>query len=94
MSTDKFSRQTIEKQLEELRVQVRDLLRKLETAAGKEAEALRPRLKAAQEKLHELRQTGAEAWQADLKPGLEKAWEELHKSLSQAATRFKTGPKQ
>ena len=79
--------------LNELAAQVRELLSKLENAVGKEAEALRPKLKAAQEKLHELKQTGAEAWE-DLKPGLHKAWEELHKSLNQAASRFKTRSKQ
>ena len=83
----------MESQLNELAAQIRELLRRLETAAGKEAEALRPKLKEAQEKLHELKQTGAEAWE-DLKPGLEKAWEELHKSLNQAASRFKTRPKE
>src|SRR5262245_28347311 len=92
MTTEKFNRQKLETQLDELRTEVRELLRKLETTAGKEAEALRPKLKTAQDRLHELRQTGAEAWH-DLKPGLEKAWEELHKSLSQAASRFKTGSK-
>jgi len=90
MDKEKFNRQKLEAQLEELRIHVRELLKKLETAAGKEAEALRPKLKAAQERLYELTQTSAEAWQADLKPGLGKAWEELHKSLSQAAARFKT----
>ena len=93
MTNEKSNRQKLETQLEELRAQVRELLKKLETAAGKEAEALRPKLKAAQDRLHELRQTGAEAWQ-DLKPGLQKAWEELHKSLGQAASRFKTGHKE
>ena len=71
-----------------LRAQIAELLKKLETAVGKEAEALRPKLKAAQEKLHELRGTSAEAW-GDLKPGLQKAWEELYKSVNQAASRFK-----
>ena len=93
MADEKFNRKTIESQLNELGAQIRELLSKLETAAGKEAEALRPKLKAAQEKLHELKQTSAEAWE-DLKPGLGKAWEELHKSLNQAAARFKTRPKE
>jgi len=88
------NRKTIDAQLDELRVQIRELLRKLDAAVGKEAEALRPRLRAAQEKLHELKQTSAEAWQADVKPGLEKAWEELNKSLNQAASRFKARHKQ
>ena len=88
------NRKTIDAQLEELRVQIRELLKKLDAAVGKEAEALRPRLKAAQEKLFELKQTSAEAWQADVKPGLEKAWEELNKSLTQAASRFKARHKQ
>src|SRR5262245_2560857 len=92
MSNEKFNQQKLETQLDELRAEVRALLRKLVTAVGKEAEALRPKLKEAQDRLNELRQTSAEAWH-DLKPGLEKAWEELHKSLSQAASRFKTGPK-
>ncbi|PYS53302.1 MAG: coiled coil domain-containing protein [Acidobacteria bacterium] len=93
MAEKKFDRKTIEAQLNELGAQIRELLNKLETAVGKEAEALRPKLKAAQAKLHELKQTSAEAWE-DLKPGLHKAWEELHKSLNQAASRFKTRSKQ
>ena len=36
--------------------------------------------------------TSAVTWE-NLKPGLEKAWEELHKSVNQAASRFKTQPK-
>ena len=83
----------MEAQLNELRAQITELLRKLETAAEKEAEALRPKLKAAQDKLNELKATSAEAW-GDLKPGLQKSWEELYKSLNQAASRFKTPPRQ
>ena len=78
-----------EEQLNELRAQIADLLRKLDTAVGKEAEALRPKLRAAQERFNELRKTSAEAWKADVKPGLGKAWDELQKSLNQAAARFK-----
>ena len=89
---EKFDKKTLEQQLQELREHIADLVNRLETAVGKEADALRPKLKAAQEKLYELKQTSAEAW-GDLKPGLEKAWDELQKSLSQAASRFKT-PKQ
>lgn len=93
MADKNFDRKKIEAQLHELVTHIGELLGKLETAVGKEAEALRPKLKAAQDKLHELRQTSGEAWE-DLKPGLQKAWEELHKSLNQAASRFKTPPKQ
>ena len=93
MADKTFDWTKVEAQLNELRAQVSELLRKLETAVGKEADALRPNLKAAQDKLHELKETSAEAWE-DLKPGLQKAWEELHKSLNQAASRFKTRPKQ
>ena len=93
MTDEKSQRKTIENQVNELRGQISELMRKLETAVGKEAEVLRPKLKAAQEKLHELKQTSTEAW-GDLKPGFEKAWEELHKSLNQAASRFKTRSKQ
>ena len=89
MGDDKRNPRTLEEQLAELGAQISELMRKLETAAEKEAEALRPRLKAAQERLHELRQTSAEAWE-DLKPGIEKAWDELQKSLHQAAARFKS----
>ena len=89
---EKFDKKTLDQQLQELREHIADLVKRLETAVGKEAEALRPKLKAAQEKLHELKHTSAEAW-GDLKPGLEKAWDELQKSLSQTASRFKT-PKQ
>ena len=89
---EKSDKKTLEQQLQELREHIADLVNRLETAVGKEADALRPKLKAAQEKLYELKQTSAEAW-GDLKPGLEKAWDELQKSLSQAASRFKT-PKQ
>ena len=89
MADDKQNRSKLEEQLAELGAQISELMRKLETAAGKEAEALRPKLKAAQEKLHELRQNSAEAWE-DLKPGMKKAWDELQKSFNQAATRFKS----
>ncbi len=82
----------MEDRLNELRAQISKLRRKLETAAGTEAEALRPKLKAAQKKLGELKETTAEAWD-DLKPGLQKAWEELHNSLNQAASRFRKRPK-
>jgi uncharacterized protein involved in exopolysaccharide biosynthesis len=88
MSADRFDRKTIDEQLNELRAHISDLLRRLETAVGAEAEALRPKLKAAQKRLHELQQTSAEAWQ-DLRPGLQRAWEEVQKSLNQAASRFK-----
>jgi hypothetical protein len=94
MATEKrFDWTKVEAEINELKVYIKDLLARLENAAGKEAEALRPKLKAAQERLQELQATSAEAW-ADLKPGLRKAWEELHKSLNQAASRFKTPPKQ
>ena len=93
MADEKPHRKTIDAQLDELRGQITELLKKLETAVGREAEALRPKLKAAEEKLHELRQTGAEAWK-DAKPGLERAWDELYKSVSLAAGRFKNRPKQ
>jgi ElaB/YqjD/DUF883 family membrane-anchored ribosome-binding protein len=91
MTDNKGSRKTLEDQLAELAAQINDLIRRLETAAGKEAEALRPKLKAAQERLQELQQTSAEAWQ-DLRPGIEKAWDELQKSFTQAASRFKSRP--
>ena len=89
MSDEKWNRKKFEEQLNELGSQIAELLRKLETATKKEAEALRPKLKAAQERLHELKHTSAEAWE-DLKPGLEKAWDELQKSFNQAAARFKS----
>jgi chromosome segregation ATPase len=93
MSDSKFDRKTLEAQLQQLSAQIAELVTKLETAVGREAEALRPKLKAAQEQLQELKQRSAEAWD-DLKPGMKKAWDELSKSLNQAATRFKTRPKQ
>jgi hypothetical protein len=92
MTNERFDWTKVEAQLNELRAQIAGLLQKLETAVGKEAEALLPKLKAAEDKLRELKGTSAEAWE-DLKPGLNKAWDELHKSLSQAASRFKTRPK-
>lgn len=91
MSDDKENRKTLEEQLNELSAQIAELIRKLETAAEKEAETLRPRLKVAQERLQELKHTSAEAWE-DLKPGLKRAWDELQKSVSQAASRFKSRP--
>ena len=93
MADETSDRKKIETQLHDLGRQIRELVGSLETAAGKEAEALRPKLKAAQEQLSELKQTSAVAWE-DLKPGLEKAWEELHKSVNLAASRFKTPPKE
>jgi len=89
MADDKRNPTKLEEQLAELGAQISELMRKLETAAEKEAEALRPKLKAAQERLHELAHTSAEAWE-DLKPGMKKAWDELQKSFNQAATRFKS----
>src|SRR5262245_21453083 len=77
MTRSKFDREAIEAQLHELSDEIAKLVDRLETAVGKEAEALRPKLKTAQEKLRDLKQTSAEAW-GDLKPGLEKAWDELH----------------
>jgi hypothetical protein len=47
MTGEKFDRKTIEAQFHELQAQIKELLRKLETAVGAEAEALRPKLKAA-----------------------------------------------
>jgi ElaB/YqjD/DUF883 family membrane-anchored ribosome-binding protein len=88
-----FDRKKIEAQLNELSRHIHELVTKLETAAEKEAEALRPKLKAAQERLQELKENSREAW-GDLKPGLAKAWDELHASLNQAASRFKNRPKQ
>ncbi len=93
MTDETSDRKKIETQLHDLGKQIRELVSSLETAAGKEAEALRPKLKAAQEQLRELKQSSAEAWE-DLKPGLEKAWEELYKSVNQAASRFKPRPKE
>ncbi len=82
-----------EDRLNELRAQIGELLKKLENAVGTEAEALRPKLEAAHKKLCELKETTVEAWD-DLKPGLQKAWEELHNALNQAASRFKSHPRQ
>ncbi len=93
MADQKSSSKKIEEQLHELGQQIAELIKKLETAVGKEAEALKPKLKAAEARLNELKQTSAVAWE-DLKPGLRRAWDELSKSASQAASRFKTGPKQ
>jgi hypothetical protein len=89
MKDDKGAHKKLEEQLAELGAQIGDLVRRLETAAEKEAEALRPKLKAAQERLLELKATSGEAW-SDLKPGLAKAWDELQKSFNQAAARFKS----
>lgn len=79
----------METQLNDLGAQIHDLLNKVGNEVDKEVEALRPKLKVAQEKLDELKHTSTEAW-GDLKPGLEKAWSELQKSFGQAAARFKT----
>ena len=92
LMADEKSHNKIEAQVYELRAQITELLKRLETAVDKEAEALRPKLKVAQERLQELKATGAEAWK-DAKPGLERAWEELYKSVTQAAARFKTRSK-
>jgi Skp family chaperone for outer membrane proteins len=88
-----FDRKTIEAQLNELSRHIHELVNKMETAVGREAEALRPKLKAAEERLRELKETSREAW-GDLKPGLAKAWDELQTSLNQAASRFKNRPKE
>jgi chromosome segregation ATPase len=88
--TDKESyRKKMEGRLNQLNAQIADLVDKLETGVDKELESLRPKLKAAREKLDELKQTSADAW-GDLKPGMEKAWTELQKSFNEAAARFKT----
>jgi hypothetical protein len=91
MSDDKQNPRTLEHQFAELGRHMDELIHKLETATKKEAEAIRPKLKAVQDRLHEFRQNSGEAWE-DLKPGMKKAWDELQKSFSQAATRFKSPP--
>ena len=93
MSDSKFDRKTLEAQLQQLSAHIAELVTKLETAVGREAEALRPKLKAAQEQLRDLKERSGEAW-GDLKPGMKRAWDELSTSLNQAATRFKNRPKQ
>ena len=75
-------------QLNELRAEIAELMRKLETAIEAEAELLRPKLQAARERLDELAKTSVEAW-GDLKPGLQRGWAEVQKSLIEAAARFK-----
>ena len=89
---EQSNRKTIEEQLKELGAEIADLLRRIESGVDKEVEALRPRLKVAREKFDELTKTSAEAW-GDLKPGLGRAWNELHKSLNEAAARFKSDSK-
>jgi predicted nuclease with TOPRIM domain len=93
MTDQRSDRTNVKSKLDDCREQIAELSQKLKTAAGTEAEALRPKLKAAQEHLRELKETSAEAWE-DLKPGLRKAWGELHDSLSQATSRFKARPKE
>jgi ElaB/YqjD/DUF883 family membrane-anchored ribosome-binding protein len=93
MSDSKFDRKTFEAQLQQLSATIAELVTKLETAVGREAEALRPKLKAAQEQLRDLKERSGEAW-GELKPGMKRAWDELSTSLNQAATRFKNRPKQ
>ena len=93
MTDEKWNRKKLEDQIAELAAQISELIRRLETAAEKEAEALRPKLKLAQERLQELRQTSGEAWK-DLKPGIERAWDELQKSFNQAASHFKNRPRE
>lgn len=89
MADDQSYKKKMETQLNDLGAQIHDLLNKVGNEVDKEVDALRPKLKAAQEKLDELKQTSTEAW-GDLKPGLERAWTELQKSFTQAAGRFKT----
>ena len=89
MADDQSYRKKMETQLNQMAAQISELLDKVGTAADKELESLRPKLKAAGDKLDELKHTSTEAW-GDLKPGLEKAWAELQKSFNQAAARFKT----
>lgn len=92
MTDQKSGRSNQESTLDDWRERISELCGKMKTAVGTEAEALRPKLKEAQTQLLELKETSAEAWE-DLKPGLRGAWEELHNSLNQAASRFRTGPK-
>jgi hypothetical protein len=89
MSDENPNRVKFEEQLNELRIQISELLKSLDTAVGKEAEAMKPKLKAAQERFNDMTKKSAEAWTADVKPGLAKAWDELQRSLNQAALRFK-----
>ena len=51
-----------ETQFRELRTQIHELLGRLDAAVDREAEAMGPRLKKAQERLHELRESSADAW--------------------------------
>src|SRR4029079_9878699 len=73
MSDSKFDRKKLEAQLQQLSAQIAELVTKLETAVGREAEALRPKLKVAQEQLRDLKERSGEAW-GDLKPGMKRAW--------------------
>lgn len=81
----------IDARLRRLAAEITELVEELKRKAGKEAEALRPRLREAENKLRELKDSGGEAWE-DLKPGMKKAWEELRQSLAQAASRFRSNP--
>jgi len=86
--SDESQGKRLEDRINELRAEIAELMHRLETGIDKEVEALRPKLKAAREKLDELAKTSAEAW-GDLKPGLERAWTEVQKSFNEAAARFK-----
>ena len=83
---------SFEAQMNQLKAEIAEIVRKIETGVEQEVEALKPKLKAAQQKLEELGHTSKEAW-GDLKPGLQRAWTELHKSLNDATAKFKEGPK-
>jgi chromosome segregation ATPase len=88
MNEKESYRKKVEAQLNQLNAEIAELVGRLEKGIDKEVESLRPRLKAARDKLKELKRTSNEAW-GDLKPGLENAWNELQKSINEATARFK-----
>ena len=54
----------------------------------KEVEDLRCKQLAAQQKLHEMKESSGDAWE-DLKVGVEGAWDSLSEGVKKAASRFK-----
>jgi hypothetical protein len=91
----KVYQEKIEAQLKEWGIQIDLLKAKAERSKAEvkikyleQIEELRKKQEVVKEKLHELRQSGDEAWE-DFKDGLEEALDEMKKALKRGASRFK-----
>jgi len=95
MSKKEAYQDKIDAQLREWSSKIDELNAKADKATAEakieyyeQIEELRSKQTAAQTKLHELRNSGEQAWE-ELKPGLEHAWDDLKTSVEKAISKFK-----